>query len=80
MKRTHQIIQIILICIMIIIGFVTYNLLPEQVITHRNLAGEGDGRGSKLWLYILIPAATIGILLLMKWIPCFDPKKEKTNK
>lgn len=76
-NRLHLIIQIILIIIILVIAIITYPMLPEKIATHRNLAGEPDGWGNKLWLYIWIPLATIGVLALMKVLPAIDPKKEK---
>lgn len=77
MKNTHLITQIILVVIIIAVALFTYNLLPDQVITHWNIDWQADGRWSKIWLYLWIPATALFIFVLMKFLPKLDPKKEK---
>ncbi len=76
-NRTQLTLQIICIVIMVVIAVSTYHVLPYTVATHWNINGVADGRGSKLWLYLWIPAITIALLIMMKFLPKIDPKKEK---
>lgn len=76
-KNIHLTTQIIFILIIATIAVSSYHLLPDTIAIHWNFAGEADGRGHKLSLLISIPAIAIALLILMKVLPTFDPKKEK---
>lgn len=76
-KTIHLTVQIVLILIMAAIAICSYHLLPEIIAIHWNFAGEADWRGHKLSLLLGIPSISIALLALMKYLPQFDPKKEK---
>lgn len=52
-----------------------YGRLPDRVPTHWNLAGEIDGWSSRLIGAFGLPAVTLGMLLLLTWLPRIDPKR-----
>jgi len=59
-------------------GWYFYDRLPEVITIHRNINGIADGFQNKSFLTaFLIPIITLVILVAMKVIPCFDPRKEK---
>mgnify|MGYP006421693295 CR=1 FL=1 len=70
-----DIISWILIIITIGSAFYFYNVLPEQVITHWNFAGEPDGYSGKSVSTIMIPLIMVLMYFLFQWLPKIDPKK-----
>jgi uncharacterized membrane protein len=71
-----DIISWILIIITIGSAFYFYNVLPEQVITHWNFAGEADGYSNKSVSAIMIPLIMILMYFLFQWLPKIDPKRK----
>ncbi len=65
----------ILIIITLISAVYFYNVLPEQVITHWNFAGEADGYSNKSVSVVMIPLIMILMYFLFQWLPKIDPKK-----
>ncbi len=69
----------ILIYVLLIVAFVAaalaYPLLPEQVASHWNAAGEADGYMGKFWGAFLFPLLMAGFALLYVVIPRIDPLK-----
>ena len=65
----------ILIIIVIVFAFYFYNVLPDQVITHWNFAGEPDGYSGKSVSTIMIPLIMVLMYFLFQWLPKIDPKK-----
>ncbi|HEY4481871.1 MAG TPA: DUF1648 domain-containing protein, partial [Candidatus Brocadiaceae bacterium] len=53
-----------------------WNMLPDVVPIHFNLAGNADDWSSKTTLFFLPGALGLGIYLLMLIIPTLDPKKK----
>ncbi len=51
-----------------------WNLLPEQIPTHWNYKNEIDAYSGKSSI-IIFPAISIGIYLLLLFVPLLDPKK-----
>lgn len=49
---------------------------PEKIPVHWNLQGEVDRYGGKFEGLMLLPIITVGLYLLLKFIPLIDPKKE----
>lgn len=70
-------IQTVIVLSMLLLGYVSYPYLPEQVPSHWNFAGEPDAWMSKtkaVWFY---PGMAIGILLLFSVISKMDPRRDK---
>lgn len=57
-----------------------YPLLPEQVPSHWNAAGEVNGYLPRGWGAFLMPVLAIAILALLIVIPRIDPKRENIVK
>lgn len=60
----------------ILFGVWAYALLPEQVASHWNAAGEADGYMSRFWGAFLLPLVNVGIALLYLLIPKIELRKE----
>lgn len=65
----------VMLALMVLAGALAYPLLPRQVPSHWNAAGEIDGYASRLWGVVLVPALTFGIWLLLLAVPKIDPRK-----
>lgn len=58
-----------------------YSTLPQTVPTHFDINGRADGWSSKQSLWLLPGCLTIGIYLLLKFLPKIDPKRRlKSNQ
>jgi uncharacterized membrane protein len=77
-----------LIRLAIIIGLIStfvitiffYPILPDQVASHWNSAGQADGYMSKFWGISLIPLIMIACVALFAGIPFIDPLKKNYEK
>lgn len=67
--------QWLLIAAMFVASAVIWPSTPDRVPMHWNAAGEVDGYGGKLEGLFLLPLMTIGIYLLLLFIPRLDPKQ-----
>ncbi|WP_436346329.1 SdpI family protein [Natronorubrum sp. FCH18a] len=54
--------------------------LPDQVVSHWNVAGEPDGTMSKTAALALFPALSAGLLGLFALIPRVDPNRAKIDE
>jgi uncharacterized membrane protein len=50
--------------------------LPNQMVTHWNVAGEPDATMSKAVTLVLFPAITAGLVALLAIVPRIDPRRE----
>jgi uncharacterized membrane protein len=64
----------------VVVAFVVavwlYPLVPDQMPSHWNAAGEVDGYLPKFWGLFLMPIISLGMLLLFVAIPRIDPLKK----
>lgn len=72
-----EIIPIIILIIVGIVTFVTYPMLPAQVASHWNFAGQVDGWTSKAFHAIFFPCLLLGVYLLLLFVPAADPRRER---
>jgi len=79
-RKILDTISIILIVVSILAAIFFYEALPSQVITHWNFGGQPDGWDSKDSFVILMPAITLAIYLLFRFLPHIDPKKSNYEK
>jgi uncharacterized membrane protein len=70
-------VQFFLISLMVILNVLAYSSLPSLVPTHWNIVGQIDGYMPKNIGIWIIPLLSIGLIFLFKYIPSFDPKKNK---
>ena len=80
MKKYNGILKWIFLLVMIGGGVYFYNLLPDIVPIHWNIEGEVDNYASKNYTVILIPIITLAMLVLFRFLPMLDPKKDKYEK
>lgn len=81
MKLTKKdILPIVLILLALIIGIQLHPSLPERVPSHWNIEGEIDGWQSKNFMVFFYPLLTLGIYLLMTFLPSIDPLKKNYEK
>lgn len=64
----------------IVIGFLLYNKLPEQIPTHFNFEGKADGWSSRIGAIFLIPLFCAGIDLFCLLITNVDPKRANIHQ
>lgn len=82
MKKEKILIGITLtiLALMLIICFVFYPHLPEQVATHWNAQGEVNGYMSRFWGTFTAPLIMLGVVVLLFAVPVIDPLKENIKK
>jgi len=71
---------LVLIVATFLVGAALYPHLPEQVPGHWNVAGEVDRYISRFWGAFLGPLVSLGIYLLMVFLPALDPRRQNYEK
>lgn len=80
MFNKRELLPISMIVLIIILGFVLYPSLPEQMPSHWNAQGEVDAYTGRTFSVVLYPAMTLFIYLLMFVLPKIDPLKKNYDK
>jgi len=77
-----EIIPLLLIVSMFIlaVSFFLTPCVPEKLPSHWNAQGEIDDYGSKNFVLFFFPALTLGIYLLMTFLPLIDPLRRNYQK
>lgn len=78
--RNTIFVTIFLIAFAVTISLSVYDRLPDQMASHWNTANQVDGYMSRFWGAFLMPAITVGMLLLFLVIPQIDPLKANIAK
>jgi len=73
--KTSITISLILIAIAAAAGLILSPQFPDPMPSHWNAAGEIDGYMPKFWGIWLMPLITLGLTLLLAFIPAIDPLK-----
>lgn len=68
-----ELLQWALIAAMFVVAAASWSHVPDRMPIHWNLQGEPDGYGGKFAGLLMLPIITIGIYLLLRFIPRFDP-------
>ena len=59
-----------------LVSLAAYPVLPDQIITHWNAAGEPDGSMGKLAGTGLVPLITVALVALLLFLPRIDPLRK----
>lgn len=78
LKRDWPLLTVLVL--LFLLGAYFYPQLPERVPSHWNIRGEVDGYSSKFFAAFGLPLMTLGIYLLMVWLPSLDPKKTNYSR
>ena len=73
-------ISFVLIAIATVAALVLSAQMPDPMPSHWNAAGEVDGYSSKFFGVWFMPLMTLGIMLLLAFIPAIDPLKANIEK
>jgi len=74
-----NIIVIGIILLAIIIGIYFYPILPDSMASHWNEKGVVNGYMPKFWGIFFMPILLIGLFLLFRFLPRFDPLKRNID-
>lgn len=74
-KREWEIVQLVILAAMFVVAAVAWGSAPDKIPIHWNAAGQVDGYGGKFMGLLLTPLMTLGIYLLLKYIPRIDPAR-----
>jgi len=66
---------LIIVLLMSAASALVYPMLPERIAIHWNAQGQADGYGSRLNAVGFLPLLTVGIALLLLFLPALDPLK-----
>jgi uncharacterized membrane protein len=80
MFKKKELLPISIIILTIVLGFIFYSSLPEQVPSHWNAQGQIDDYSGRMFSVIFFPALTLFIYLLMSVLPNIDPLKKNYEK
>ena len=77
MKKSKVIDLIIKLLMLATVGlaYYFYQVLPDEVITHWNGAGQPDDWGSKMFHILFTPLLMIAVWILFMYLPKLDPKR-----
>ncbi|PLX25786.1 hypothetical protein C0580_01460 [Candidatus Parcubacteria bacterium] len=73
--KLFEVISILALVAMVVLAYYFNGVLPDQVISHWNAQGQADDYSSKTFFVYFMPLLSIGVYLLMKYLPKVDPKK-----
>jgi len=79
-KHYKHLILLIFILTSLIVSYIYYPYLPEQMASHWNAQGEVDGYTNKLWGSLVGPIVLLFLLILYWLVPKIDPLKENIKK
>jgi uncharacterized membrane protein len=65
-----------IIIVMTLAGLLAWPWLPDQVESHWGLSGEADATMDRTLAVVLLPAMTLGVWLLLVFLPRIDPRKQ----
>ncbi|NLM38295.1 MAG: SdpI family protein [Firmicutes bacterium] len=65
----------LIIAAVFLLGVIVYPALPEQIAVHWNIAGEPDGYGSRFFGAFGLPLFSLGLYLLLLFLPVIDPRR-----
>lgn len=72
-SKLSQTIILELIAVAVLIGVFAYPLLPAQIASHWNIAGEVNGHMSKFWGIFLLPMIMVAIFIIRFVVLKVDP-------
>jgi len=75
-----QLFNILIFFAVLFVAFYFYPLMPDQVASHWNSAGEVDGYMSKFWGLFILPIIMIITNISLFVVPKIDPNKENIEK
>lgn len=71
----YEVPQLALICLMFVLGVALWSSAPERIPVHWNLAGEVDRYGGRFEGLFSIPLVTLGVYVLLLFLPRVDPRR-----
>ena len=78
-NKWRIILSAVLTLLPMLIGFILWNKLPDNMLTHWGSDGAADGSMSKLWAIILIPLILTAVNLLVIFATLLDRKSSEQN-
>jgi uncharacterized membrane protein len=69
-----------LVLVFFILAGVYYPLMPEMMASHWNAKGEADGMISRFWGLFLFPLISLGVAIILLFVPKIDPLKANIQK
>lgn len=78
--RNTTLIVVVLIVLAALAGLLFWNQLPDPMASHWSIDGQVNGTTGKLAGVFLLPALSVGLLLLFLLIPAIDPLKANIAK
>jgi uncharacterized membrane protein len=78
--RPYQWFSLVIVVLCFAVATWAYPLLPGQVASHWNAAGEVDGYMSKFWGTYLMPIIAAALWPLVVFLPIADPRSQNIDK
>jgi len=73
--RLTNIVVIFVLIASVAAGALLWNRLPDPMASHWNINDEVDGTMPKFWGVFLMPVLSLGLFLLLSFVPSIDPLK-----
>jgi uncharacterized membrane protein len=68
-----ELVQLAIVAALFVVAAAAWPLVPDRIPIHWNLEGEADGYGGKFSGLLLLPLVTLGVYLLLVFLPRVDP-------
>lgn len=66
-------VQLAIVAAMFVVAAVRWGTVPDRIPVHWDAAGRVDGYGGRFMGLLLIPLLSLGLYLLLKYVPRIDP-------
>ena len=73
-NKSHIILTTLIAALPILVGFLLWDRLPEEIATHFNFQGEPDGWSSKFFTVVCLPMILVGVHVICVLGTLADPK------
>lgn len=74
-RRLWEGLQLTIVGAMFVTSAVRWGSVPDRIPVHWNAAGQVDGYGGKFMGLLLIPMLSLGLYLLLRYVPRIDPAR-----
>jgi uncharacterized membrane protein len=74
-RKLWEGLQLTIVAAMFVTAAVRWGSVPDRIPVHWNAAGQVDGYGGKFVGLLLIPIMSVGLYLLLRYLPRIDPAR-----
>jgi uncharacterized membrane protein len=76
----RRILAFSIVALAFLVGLLFYKEMPQKMASHWNASGEVDGYIARFWGVFFVPIITLGLVLLLIFIPKIDPHRKNIER